>query len=194
MIKRWVSALLVLLLLMALSPLALADFQKGRVSGNLYSSPDGISFLVPPGFTLSRQENRKAGFFRIVFSGPYDARMFGPAIVVDVIPSRSAVEDYTARKLVSDMEAYPVANVDKYQDSYVLSDTLIHENGLNYREVLVVYRLNRYGEARVAINYYYIFSTGKNLVRASYNCFAAQRTLTEDLPGFMKLFDSLIVP
>ena len=186
---------LVLVLLVSMAGSASADFKKGKVSGNQFSSPDGISFLVPKTFSLSAQQNKKDGFFRIILQGPWDANYFGPCIVVDIIPSKKSVEDYTDRQLMQDIVKYPIAgSVDKYTEACVIGDKLFDDHGTMTRENLIVFRLNRFSEGRVAFSYSFCYSTGKNLVRVSYLCFAAQRTLTADVPAFMELYNSLIVP
>ena len=193
-LKKLVAMGLVVVLALCVTFGASADMKKGKVSGGQYSSPSGISFNVPKGFSLGSQENKKAGFFRIVLGGRADARGFGPAIVIDIDSDTQDLEEYTGRKLLKDLEAYPLANVDKYEDASVIGNKLYEDHGLMVRESLVVFRLNRFSQARVAFSYSFCFNTDSHFVRASYLCFGAQRTLTEDIPAFMKLYNSLIVP
>ncbi len=186
---------IVFVLLLSMVGSASADFKKGKVSGNQFSTAEGISFLVPPTFSLSAQQNKKDGFFRIILGGPTDAKGFGPAIVIDILPSKKLVDDYSAKQLMQDIVKYPIAaSVDKYTEACVIGDKLFDDHGTMTRENLVVFRLNRFSEGRVAFSYSFCYSTGKNFVRASYLCFGAQRTLTEDIPAFMDLYNSLIVP
>lgn len=193
--KRLLALLLAALLLTPLlASMATPTFKKGGMSGSYYSSPSGISFNVPEGFTLFLQENRKDGYFRIAFDGPYDAKYFGPAICIDIVPGGGSVASYTAKKLVSDLQRYPLGRQDKYVSPLVLVDRVIDIGGTEVRENLVVFRLDRAAQARVAFSYSYTYNTGSNLVRASYLSFGAQRTLTEDIPKFRDLFDTLVVP
>ena len=192
--RKLLALVLALVLVMSVFSVAAADMKKGKVSGNKYTSPDGISFIVPKGFSLALQQNKKEGFFRIVLGGKADARGFGPAILVDIVPGTKDMESYTGRHLLQDIEKYPIANGDKYTDSYIISDKLTEEYDSPTRENLVVFRLNRFSQARVAFSYSFCYSTDKYLVRASYLCFGAQRTLTNDVPLFLDLYNSLVVP
>ncbi|HSK68762.1 MAG TPA: hypothetical protein VLA21_05825 [Candidatus Limnocylindria bacterium] len=194
MARRSLPALLAVLLLLALAGGASAELKKGKVSGGVFKSPDGITFRVPSGFRLARQGYGKRDFFRIVFGGPSDSRGFGPAIVIDVMPQPGNISEYTAQQVARDLGEFPVADVDKYVDMSVLSDKVTGEGDAAVRENLVVFRLDRFSEARVAFSYTYSFSTQNHLVRASYMCFGAQRTLTDDIPKFRTLHDTLVVP
>lgn len=195
--KRLLAFMLMVSLAMAMVPHALAAdiMKKGKVAGTTYSNPDGVSFTVPETFKLSAQQNKKAGFFRIMLSGPVDAKGFGPAIVIDITPGSRDMEEYTARKFQSDLEDYPlVPDYDTYKNCTVIGDRLFDEFGTQVRENLVVFRLERLTEARVAFSYSYCWNTDTYFVRASYLCFGAQRTLTDDIPRFRELYNSLIIP
>jgi hypothetical protein len=194
MARRLLPALLAFLLLLALTAGASAEMKKGKVSGGVYKNPDGVSFRVPSGFRLGKQGYANRDYFRIVFGGPTDSHGFGPAIVIDILPQPGSVEEYTAQQLARDLGEYPVASVDKYVDMSVLSDKVTGDGDAAVRENLMVFRLDRFSEARVAFSYTYSFSTANHLVRASYMCFGAQRTLTDDIPKFKTLFDTLVVP
>ena len=187
---------LVLVLMLSIVGGASADMKKGKVKGSQFTSPDGISFVVPKGFSVARQENKKdGGFFRIVLGGRADAKGFGPAIMIDITPGTKDLEAYTGRHLMQDLSRYPIAaRYDKYTDATVLGDKLFEDFDTLSRECLIAFRLNRFSESRVAFSYYFCFNTDKNFVRASYICFGAQRTLTEDIPKFMELYNSLVVP
>jgi hypothetical protein len=195
--KRMLAFLLAFALTAAAVPAAFAAdvMKKGKVSGTTYTNPDGVSFSVPDTFTVSAQQNKKAGFFRIMLTGPTDAKGFGPAIVIDITPGYKDIEGYTGRKLLSDLSDYPLApDYDEYMDLTVLGDRLFDDFGTQIRENLVAFRLQRITEARVAFSYSYCWSTEKYFVRASYLCFGAQRTLTDDIPRFRQLYNSLLIP
>jgi hypothetical protein len=195
--KRLLAFLLAFALTAAMIPYALAAdvMKKGKVAGNTYTNPDGVSFTVPETFTVSAQQNKKAGFFRILLSGPVDAKRFGPAIVIDITPGSRDMEEYTGKKFLADLEDYPLLpDYDEYKNCTVIGDRLFEEYGTQIRENLVAFRLQRLTEARVAFSYSYCWNTERYFVRASYLCFGAQRTLTDDIPRFRELYNSLIIP
>jgi hypothetical protein len=185
---------LALILVLTLATCASAEIKKGKVSGGQYTNPDGISFNVPKGFSMAAQQNKKDGFFRIVLGGKADAKGFGPAILIDIVPGKKDMEQYTDRYVLQDLSKFPIASDDKYTDALIIGDKLFEEFGTKTRENLIVFRLHRWSESRVAFSYSFCYSTDKNLVRASYLCFGAQRTLTNDIPSFLELYNSLVVP
>ncbi len=192
--KLWILCL-VLMLALSYTSGATADMKKGKVNGSQYTNTDGLSLVIPKGFSFAMHQNKPDGFFRVVLGGKQDSKGWGPAIVVDILPGKKNVGDYTGRHLSQDLMKNPISTrYDKYTDAYVIGDRLFEEYDTMIRENLVVFRLSRFSETRVAFSYSYCFSTEKNFVRASYMCFGAQRTLTEDIPKFLELYNSLVVP
>lgn len=189
--QRKLLALLaaVLLCLCAALP-ACADVVKGKVTNGVYDNGNGISFPVPSGFSLSRQENKKAGFFRIAFSGPSDKNGFGPALLIDVIPGSMDVLEYTAEDLLADLFAGYGEN---YKDMYLIASEGFSEYGVDGRRIFLVYR-DSGSQNRTSYLTVYVFSTDRNIVRITYDCYGAQRTMVDDLYGVENLYNSIIVP
>lgn len=184
-------ALLAAALFLALAAIpACADVVKGKVTNGVFDNGNGISFPVPEGFSLSRQENKKAGFFRISFSGPRDNKGFGPALLVDVIPGSMDVSEYESSKILSDLLSGYGEN---YKDTYLIASDTFSEYGVDSRRVFLVYR-DSSSQNRTSYLTIYVFSTDRNIVRITYDCYGAQRTMVDDLYGVETLFNSIIVP
>lgn len=188
--NRGFALLLALLVCIATAIPACADFAKGKVVNGVYDNGAGISFPMPSGFSLARQENKKAGFFRISLSGPRDKNGFGPAILVDVIPGTLDVSEYSTADMIAELYETYGAN---YKDQYLIASETFTEYGVDARRAFLVYR-DGGSQNRTSYLTVYVFSTAHNIVRITYDCYGAQRTMVDDLYGVENLYNSIIVP
>ena len=188
--NRVLALLLALLVCTAAAIPACADFTKGKVTNGVYDNGNGIMFPVPSGFSLVRQENKKAGYFRISFSGPSDKNGFGPALLVGVIPGSVNMDEYTSSDILAELLETYGAN---YKDFYLIASEYFNEYGVDARRLFLVYR-DGGGQSRTSYLTVYAFSTDRNIVRITYDCYGAQRTMIDDLYGVRDLFNSIMVP
>ena len=188
--NRGFALLLALLVCIATAISACADFAKGKVVNGVYDNGDGISFPMPSGFSLARQENKKAGFFRISLSGLRDKNGFGPAILVDVIPGTLDVSEYSTADMIAELYETYGAN---YKDEYLIASETFTEYGVDARRAFLVYR-DGGSQNRTSYLNVYLFSTDRNIVRIVYDCYGAQRTMVDDLYSVQDLFNSIMVP
>ena len=191
---RFFALVCVCVLLAGASP-ALAAPDRGKVKDGVFTSPDGVSFTVPDGFTLARLENLNSGFFRVVLEGKRDSHGFSPCIAVEILPGGRDVTKYNALDFMSDMVSDTVTwKYDVFSDHTVLQDQLFQENGRTLRRMFVASRIQRLGETRNCLVRCVCFSTVKSFVRLYYACFGSQQTMIRDLEGLNTLYDTLIVP
>ena len=61
------------------------------------------------------------------------------------------------------------------------------------RRIFLVYR-DGGSQNRTSYLTVYVFSTDRNIVRITYDCYGAQRTMVDDLYGVENLYNSIIVP
>jgi len=188
--KRSLAFFLALLMCLAAALPAMADVAKGKVVSGRFDNGDGITFMVPDGFTLYKQENKKAGFFRITMTGPHDKNGFGAALIIDITPGSMDVTEYESSDIVSDaLTDYGSS----YQDMYLMASETFTEYGVDGRRVFLTYR-DGSSQNRTSYMCIYVFSTDRNIVRMVYDCYGAQRTMIDDLYALEDLFNNIIVP
>ncbi len=188
--KRGLALLLALLLALALVYPALADVAKGSVANGQYDNGEGISFPMPEKFSLYRQENKDAGYFRITLAGPRDTNGFNAATIIDIIPGSMDVTQYEDDEIIDDTLRDYASN---YADLFVIASETFTDYGVDGRRVFLTYR-DGDSQNRTSYLCIYVFSTDRNIVRIAYDAYGAQRTIVQDLNKIEDLFHAIVVP
>jgi hypothetical protein len=209
---KFVALFLALVLIAAVPSVAQADRKimgEGTAVGHFFSTPEGLSFRIPDGFENVRYKTDNPNFLRIVLERPlsYDySRAWLIArrtyMVIDIFTGSDNVENYMgASYFNSIIETNLLGFI--YRDYLVYSEgSLLYEDvqdvfGNPELESLLIFQITHggtKGKQYTEFCYGFCWSTENYFVRVCYICYGDQQSLPEDIPKFLILYRSMIVP
>ena len=112
-------------------------------------------------------------------------------IAVDRTAYAALSADADPRRRNAVQRAYKIDHL--FLHGGIVSSIAHYRNAAYARRLFLVYR-DGGGQSRTSYLTVYAFPTDRNIVRITYDCYGAQRTMIDDLYGVQDLFNSIMVP
>ena len=198
---RFLLLLLTLALILSAAGAAQADgalMTAGKVLDNFYQTPEGLSFTIPSGFEYVKHKTDNPDSLRIVLNSPDEGNREKTHIVIDVFTGRDDVTKYMGDQYLASLNETAFVH-SAIRDAHIIDGYLLHEDvqdvfGEPALESLLVLRASHRQTPFTCFCYGFCWSTDNYFVRVCYFSRAIRRSLPEDIPKFLRLYYSMIVP